>query len=170
MDFKILLEKITPALKAIAKRHVLKGFHDTEDLYQEMCIYLWNNYRNGLPIGINESYVIKGCEFHILNFQRKGGKKPLFTSLDMPLDSDGNTLKDVLADERHPLFDKADSSITIKDIKTKDLDGREKKVFGLLVKGYTVREAAERIGISHVMVVKIKKKIIEKLKKRGYQR
>jgi trk system potassium uptake protein TrkH len=32
-----------------------------------MCLYLWQEYSQGLPIGINEAYVIKGCEFHIIS-------------------------------------------------------------------------------------------------------
>ncbi|MDD5617926.1 MAG: hypothetical protein PHG69_02425, partial [Candidatus Omnitrophica bacterium] len=70
MDFRILLERITPALRSIARKHLLRTFYDEEDLYQEMCIYLWQEYSQGLPLGINESYVIKGCEFHILNYLR----------------------------------------------------------------------------------------------------
>jgi len=38
---------------------------------------------------------------------------------------------------------------------------REKDVFGLLLEGYTVREAGGKLGISHVMVVKLKNKIIK---------
>jgi DNA-binding CsgD family transcriptional regulator len=42
---------------------------------------------------------------------------------------------------------------------------REKDVFGLLLEGYTVREAGEKLGISHVMVVKLKNRLINKVTK-----
>ena len=42
---------------------------------------------------------------------------------------------------------------------------REKEVFFLLFDGCTVREAAEKLGLSHVMVVKIRKNFIDKLLK-----
>ena len=82
MDFRILLQKITPALRYIARKHLLYGFYDEEDLYQEMCLFLWQNYANGLPMGINEAYVIKACEFHIRNFLRKGRPKTTILSLE----------------------------------------------------------------------------------------
>jgi len=66
MDFRVLLEKITPALRSIARKYLLRTSYDEEDLYQEMCLYLWQEYSQGLPIGINEAYAIKGCEFHSL--------------------------------------------------------------------------------------------------------
>jgi len=50
MDFEGLLGKISPRLKRIAtKRNGHGSFIDKEDLYQEMCIYLWENYREGQP-------------------------------------------------------------------------------------------------------------------------
>ena len=105
MDFRILLEKITPALRFIARKHLFMGFYDEEDLYQEMCIYLWQHYGHGLPIGINESYVIKGCEFHIQNFLRKGRPKVILSSLDELVSPEGPTLGDILEDRRQEKVD-----------------------------------------------------------------
>ena len=165
MEFRILLEKITPTLKAIARRHVLYGFYDTEDLYQEMCLYLWTRFGEGVPIGVNESYIIKGCEFHILNFLRKGRKNVWVQSLDEPISPDGSTLKDVIPDTREYVDAVADTHLTIDDMKASGLTKREREVFSLLLKGYMVREIAEKIGISHVMVLKYKKKIIKKCRR-----
>lgn len=162
MDFKILLENITPALKAIARRHVLMCFYDAEDLFQEMCLYLWSRYGEGVPIGINEAYIIKGCEFHILNFLRKGRKKVWLQSLDEPLSPDGGTLKDIIPDTREYISAVAETHLTIEDIKSKGLTAREKEVLSLLLKGYTLREIAGKLGTSHVMVLKHKKNIIKK--------
>src|SRR3989338_3838077 len=100
MDFRILLEKITPALRFVARKHLLYSVYDEEDLYQEMCLYLWQHYGYGLPIGINESYVIKGCEFHIQNFLRKGRPKVTLSSLDELVAPGGPTLGDILEDKR----------------------------------------------------------------------
>jgi len=36
MDFKILLERITPTLKAIARRHVLYGTYDPECISSDL--------------------------------------------------------------------------------------------------------------------------------------
>ena len=169
MDFKILLEKITPALRNIARKHLLSGFHDEDDLYQEMCLYLWQEYSQGLPIGINEAYVIKGCEFHILNYLRKGRKRFRFVSIDEPLSAEGETLKDIIADPRSMSLTDLDNRLTIDDIKSKNLTAKEKKVLSLLAQGHTVMEIATQLGISHVMVIKHKKSIIRKANIKGYQ-
>ncbi len=168
MDFKILLEKITPALKAIARKNVLCGFYGADDLYQQMCLYLWQRFKEGMPIGINEAYVIKACEFYILNYLRKGRRAPACYSLDAPISDNQMKLQDVLSDKKKAV-DSTDINISMNDIKNKNLTQKEKKVLALLLEGHTVREAASKLGISHVMVIKYKKNIIKKSKKRGYQ-
>lgn len=170
MDFRILLDKITPALRNIARRHCLYGFYDAEDLYQEMCLYLLKNYRSGLPIGINEAYVIKGCEFHLLNFLRKGRPKAFLTSLDRTISDDKTTLKDILADDKESLASALERRLNIDEIKSLNLTKKENDVLSLLLKGHTVREAAKRLGVSHVMVLKHKKNIIKKWRSKGYQK
>ena len=168
MEFKILLEKVTPALKAIARKRVLCGFYDADDLYQQMCLYLWQRFKEGMPIGINEAYVIKACEFHILNYLRKGYRAPGICSLDAPVNNTNLTLSDTLPTMAQDLSVAADNNISIDDIK-KNLTQKECRVFEMLIKGDTVREIAAKLGISHVMVVKYKKNIIKKAKNKGYQ-
>jgi RNA polymerase sigma factor (sigma-70 family) len=166
MDFRILLEKITPALKYIARKHLLRGFYSQEDLYQEMCLYLWQRYQHGLPIGINESYVIKGCEFHIQNFLRKGRPKVMLSSLDEVITAGGLTLGDILEDKKEASVFSMESRLTVDEIKGMSLTDRERSVLSYLLKGYTVREIAKVLKISHVMVVKHKKNIIKKWRKK----
>jgi RNA polymerase sigma factor (sigma-70 family) len=166
MDFRILLEKITPALRFVARKHLLYGFYDEEDLYQEMCLFLWQNYAHGLPIGINESYVIKACEFHIQNFLRKGRPKASISSLDEVITSGGLTLGDILEDKKAASGSSIENKLTIDEVKSLGLNEREKSVLSYLLKGSTVREIAKELGISHVMVVKYKKTIIEKWRKK----
>lgn len=166
MDFRILLEKITPALRFVARKHLLTGFYDEEDLYQEMCLYLWNNYRYGLPIGINESYVIKGCEFHIQNFLRKGRPKVTLSSLDELVKPDGPTLSDILEDKRSDPGTAMENRLTVDEIRGLGLTDKERAILSYLLKGMTVREAASQLEISHVMVLKHKKAIIRKWRKK----
>ncbi|MDP8297148.1 MAG: sigma-70 family RNA polymerase sigma factor [Candidatus Orphnella occulta] len=163
MDFKILLERVTPALKAIARKRVLYGFYDADDLYQQMCLYLWQRFKEGMPIGINESYVIKACEFHILNYLRKGHRAPSIYSLDTQVSDTDLTFKDMLPDSQQDLSSSADNNINMEAIK-RNLTQKERRVLDLLIKGDTVREIAVKLGISHVMVVKYKKNIIKKSK------
>ena len=167
MDFRILLEKITPALRFIARKHLLTSFYNEEDLYQEMCLYLWQHYANGLPIGVNESYAIKGCEFHIQNFMRKGRKKVIMSSIDELVGPGGATLGDLLEDKRGESGTSMADRITIDEIKAMDLTEKERSVLSFLLKGCTVREAAAQCGISHVMILKHKKAMLAKWRKKG---
>jgi len=170
MDFRILLEQITPSLKYVARKHLLRGFYSEEDLYQEMCLYMWQHYANGLPIGINKAYVIKGCEFHIQNFLRKGRPKVMLSSLDQLISPGGQTLGDIIEDEKADFRKTAGDNLTIDEIKNIGLTDKEKSVLSYLLKGYTVREIAKEIGVSHVMIVKHKKNIVKKWHERSYQK
>jgi RNA polymerase sigma factor (sigma-70 family) len=166
MDFRILLEKITPALKIIARKHLFYSYYSEEDLYQEMCLYLWQHYAGGLPIGINEAYVIKGCEFHIQNFLRKGRPKALISSLDELISANGLTLGDILEDKKGDFRSSVENNITIDEITDMGLIDKEKSVLTYLLKGYTAREIAKELGVSHVMVLKHKKNIAKKWRKK----
>ncbi|MFH1459396.1 MAG: sigma-70 family RNA polymerase sigma factor [Candidatus Omnitrophota bacterium] len=166
MDFKILLERITFRLKYISRKYVLQGFYSEEDLFQEMCLFLWQNYASGLPIGKNEAYVVKACEFHLQNFLRKGRPKRFISSLDEIIASQGLTLGEILEDEKVNFNSDIANKITINEIKNLTLTPKEKRVLSFLLEGKTVREIAKEIGISHVMVLKYKKNIIKKWKKK----
>lgn len=162
MRFKAVFERISPKLRGVAHRHNGHGrFIDENDLYQEMCMHLWGRYKNGVPDGFNDSYIIKGCEFHILNYLRKEKESAPTISLEEPINDDGDTLKDIVPDRGEALGRVIDKEITIEEIKNNGFSKREKEVFSLLLKGYTVREIGKLLGISHVMVIKLKKKIIK---------
>lgn len=170
MDFRILLEKITPALKYIARKHLFYSFYSEDDLYQEMCLYLWQHYGGGLPIGINEAYIIKGCEFHIQNFLRKGRPKAAISSLDEFITPGGLTFADILEDKRADFRLTIENKVTIDEIANIGLTDKEKSVLSYLLKGYTIREIARELGVSHVMILKHKKEITKKWRKKGYQK
>jgi len=166
VDFEILYEKICPRLKKMARYYNgHRFFIDEDDLYQEMCMYLWDNYKEGMPTGINEPYVIKGCEFHLRNYIRKQREKASFTSLQEPIGDSGDTLQDVLPDRADPLDVLAERDISIDEIKNNGLSAMEKKVLVFLLEGHTAREAGKALGISHVMVLKYKQRIIKKCRR-----
>ncbi|MCG2713363.1 MAG: sigma-70 family RNA polymerase sigma factor [Candidatus Omnitrophica bacterium] len=163
MDFETLLKKISPRLKRIAKSRNGHGFFiDKEDLYQEMCIHLWNHFKDGVPAGINDAYIVKGCKFHILNYLRKEREKARIVSLEAPINEYGGTLKDILPDTKEPLDKIIDRHLVIEDIKNNGFTKREKEVFSFILGGYTVRETGKKLDISHVMVVKYKQRIMKK--------
>ncbi len=163
MDFATLFKKISPILKKMARSHNGHGFFiDENDLYQEMCIHIWESFKNGVPEGINTSYIIKGCEFYISNYLRKAREKARIMSLEKPINEQGDILQDILSDTKKPLDELVDRNLVVEDIENNGFTVREKKVFSLLLKGFTLRETGTKLGISHVMVIKVKNRIIDK--------
>ncbi len=166
MEFEELYHKVSPRLKRIAYFYGRRGYSfDKDDLYQEMASHLWNNFKNGVPEGLNDTYIIKGCEFHILNYMRKEKEKAYKVSLEAPINENGDTLKENISDGQESLDKKVDKKMLVDYIMNNGFSKREKDVFRLLLEGYTVREAGGRLGISHVMVVKLKNRLINKVTK-----
>jgi len=162
MDFQTLSKKVSPKLKRIARRHKsYVSFVDEEDLYQEMLIHLWNNFKDGVPADINEAYIIRGCEFHILNYLRKKKGNIKILSLETPINDNGGTLRDILPSNNEKDSFDGDKKLIVEEIK-RGLSKREKDVFSLLLEGYTVREVGCKLEVSHVRVVKLKQGIIKK--------
>ena len=60
---------------------------------------------------------------------------------------------------RDSLFDDVHAKVIIDQINNNGLTSREKEVFHLALEGLTTREIGRRLGVSHVMVVKLQKKI-----------
>ncbi len=162
--FDDVIKRISPKLKGITRK--LNGycsFIDDDDLFQEALIHLWNNFNAGELIDKTDSYVLQGCYFHLRNYLRKVKDKFEQVSLDNFIDEDGNLFLDVLSTNRLENFEEEENEILQDD----NLTGREKEVLAFLLEGLTLREIGEKIGVSHVMVVKIKKKLRRKLS--GYQ-
>lgn len=163
MSFETLYKKVSPRLKKIAHYYNGRGrFIDGDDLYQEMCAHLWNNYGSGIPEDVNESYIVKGCEFHLRNYLRKEREGVTLLSLERPIDEDGNALRDLLPDTKETPDVMANRHLTIETIRNNGFSDKEKEVFLLLLEGYTLREIGGRMKISHVMVSKHKKKILKR--------
>ncbi|MFH1798486.1 MAG: sigma-70 family RNA polymerase sigma factor [Candidatus Omnitrophota bacterium] len=171
MSFELLFKKISPRLRKIAR--IYKSYVisiDENDLYQEMCVHLWKNFEEEIPEGINEAYIVKGCEFQILNYLRKQKDKVYILSMETPVNEEGLRVEDLLADEKEGLDVEIDRNMVLEKLAEACTKEKEKEVFSLLLDGYTVREIGIRLGISHVMVIKHKNRIIEKMKKSGYQK
>lgn len=163
MNFEELFKTVSPKLRKLARNYNSRiKLIDENDLYQEACTHLWNNFREGLPEGKNEFYVVRGCEFHLLNYLRKMKEKAWLSSLDETINEEGDVLRDVLPDTNYCIKDSTEKNITVSDIMNNGFSPREKQVFAMLLKGFTVREVGKELGISHVMVVKSKNRLIKK--------
>lgn len=158
MTFENIIQRVSPKLKSIARN--LNGHHafgDDEDLFQEALIYLWNNSRTGKWNDKTDSYILQGCYFFLKNYLRKTEDKFKQVSLHD------------LTDEEAGLFSDArpangmESSGVDEILHDDYLTEREKKVLAFLSEGLTLRAIGEKIGVSHVMIIKIKGNLRRKL-------
>lgn len=163
-EFEELVMKFSPTLKRIAYK--LNGhftYFNDDDLVQEALTHLWVSFKGGTLYGKTDSYILQGCYFHLKNYIRKMMDKVKFASIDAPSgEEDGATLGELLYSKGEPLQDKIDLALLLESARSKELGKNELKVLELSLDGLTVREIGKRIGMSHVMIVKIRKKIMKK--------
>lgn len=165
MSIDALFGRITPELNRIARKYEnYHSFLEREDLFQEMCIYLFTRFKRGVPSCFNNSYVLKGCEFFLLNFLRKNRERVKQQSLIDSQFSDSNSRNNKAPDLQQSLEEIINRKLVVEKITNELSSVREKKLLILLLKGYTIREIGKKLNISHVMVNKIKKKMIVKYK------
>lgn len=167
MSFNELIQKLSPKLKGIT--HRLNGcfsFFNDEDLYQEAMAHLWVDYKDGKLFDKTDSYILQGCYFHLKNYIRRVGDKVRLVSMDSLIGEEGWELEDILCpQDSESRLEEAHNKILIEEILNDGLTSREKEIFSLCLRGLTTREIGSRLGISHVRVVKLRKRIKDKCKK-----
>jgi RNA polymerase sigma-70 factor (ECF subfamily) len=155
LPFEELIERISPKLKGITcKIHGSYNSLSEEDLYQEAVLQLWVDHKNGKLSGKTDSYVLQSCYFYLKNYIRTIQDKTSLRSVNIPIDED--TVK---LEEETPDFDSL-----MEDIFKNELTRKEKEIVFFYLQGWTTREIGERLGISHVSIVKLEEKIREKCK------
>lgn len=161
--FEDMTKKLSPTLRRIA--HRMNGhftFFSDEDLYQEALIHLWLLFSNGELGDKTDSYILQGCYFHLKNYLRSALDKVRPASLDEAIDDGETTLAETLAINGSGGYDKIDEVLLDETLASKGLTERESEVVCLLKSGLTVREIGVRLGVSHVMIVKIRARIQKK--------
>lgn len=174
--FETIVKRIGPKLHGIT--HKLNGhftFFDDDDLYQEALVRLWSECNLGTLDGKTDSYILQGCYFHLRNYIRTALDKAQMTSLNSLIDEEGAELEEIIPDERHTTVEHAEEAILTEALGKMALTDREKTVLERLVEGMTTREIGALLGVSHVMVVKIRKGIerkcaaLRRIADHGYQ-
>jgi RNA polymerase sigma factor (sigma-70 family) len=163
MAFENLMARISPTLKRIT--HKLNGHHsffNDEDLFQEALIHLWVHYKAGSLSDKTDSYILQGCYFHLKNYLRKVQEKAVVLSLNTETGEDGAKIEELLAADGADAFAYLESRMEVEARENKYLADREKTILSLLLEGLSMREIGAKLGISHVMVLKIKNKIKDK--------
>jgi RNA polymerase sigma factor (sigma-70 family) len=162
--FEVMVKRVGPVLHRIT--HRLNGhftFFDEDDLYQEALVHLWLSFEKGVLDDKTDSYILQGCYFHLKNYLRTALDKARLVSLYKLLDEDeDSTLEEILSVNDRSAFDEIDEKLLNEALDSRGLDERERQVLSLSLEGLTVREIGQRLGISHVMVLKIRSGIKDK--------
>jgi RNA polymerase sigma factor (sigma-70 family) len=167
MEFEMLVKKLAPTLKRITYK--LNGhftFFSDEDLFQEALIFLLKDYREGKLEDKTDSYILQGCYFYLKNHIRKVQDKVTMVSLSSLLNEEGADLEDVLPSTMpvsQPAF--AQERKLIKDMEENGLSDKERRIVDLCMEGLTVRQIGKRLGVSHVMVVRLRNDIRNKCRR-----
>jgi len=167
MRFEELLNRIAPKLKGIAyKLHRSSCLLDEDDLYQEAVSHLWGGYQDGKLNDKTDSYVLQGCYFYLQNYIRVAQEKASLISANTPVNEGGVELEDVLPAEEESATDEGPNIDTLMEkIFKYGLSRKEKEVAFFYLQGWTTRKIGERLGMSHVSVLKLENKIREKCKR-----
>ncbi|MEK6647320.1 MAG: sigma-70 family RNA polymerase sigma factor [Candidatus Firestonebacteria bacterium] len=161
MQFEELVKKTSPVLRRITKR--LNGrwtFIDDDDLFQEALIYLWQCFKEEKLNEKTNSYILQGCYFYLKNYLRKVSDNVIVVSLNNIIDESKIELGEIISVDNGNLLE---NKLLVDTIYTSvGLTEREKDVLSLWIEEWTVREIGQKLGISHVMVMKIQNKIRNK--------
>jgi len=161
-----IINRLKFQLRAIIRKlNLHHQYIDGEDLYQETLLFLWQQNRDGKLKNKNDSYILQGCYYYLKNHLRKYIKSKnresdynqYYNSSKQGQEIDNNNQ---LNYHSHSNYD-MDEYLYYDDFK-QVLSFKEKRLLNLKLKGLSSREIGRELGISHTMVLKIRKKIITK--------
>lgn len=146
MEYRMLVDRLAPALWRMSQKVARKGGGaDPEDLYQEGLLWLWEGHRRGAWRDRPEPYILGGCRFHLQNRRRM---EAIRRRREVPLPAAGDPPSPDPADG-------IDRRLLVGEMLSNGLRPAEKQVLRLRYEGLTVREVGDRMGLSHVRVVKL---------------
>ncbi len=131
-----------------------------EDLMQEALIHLWQVQEQN-P-GQTKNWYLQNCRYHLLHYLASG------RSVDSPKRRASQVHPSDQDENSDDLLDRFEGSDTVlQDVSARDmlsslskwLSGREMSILQWLSEGQGTREIAKRLGISHPMVIKYRRKI-----------
>lgn len=163
-DFETLIGRIAPKLRGIA--HRMNGnftYFSDEDLVQEALTHLWTDFNEGKAGDKTDSYILQGCYFHLKNYLRTNLDKVRPESLEAAIGDDETALAGSLGRPDPAPADAADESTFADIIRREGLGERELRIIALGREGKTLREIGAELGISHVMVLKVRKRLATRL-------
>jgi RNA polymerase sigma factor (sigma-70 family) len=159
-NFETLMTRLTPTLRRIS--HRLNGhftFFNDDDLCQEALVHLWVMFRENRLSDKTDSYILQGCYYHLKNHIRTSMDKVRPASLEEPIDDDGTMLEEIVASSDPSQAEQLSDKTLYEEALKSGLTEREINILDMCRDGLTTREIGDKLGISHVAVVKIQKRI-----------
>jgi RNA polymerase sigma factor (sigma-70 family) len=167
MSFENILNKVEKRLWFLINGYSLPMGIGKEDLYQEAIINLYDRFLKGECEDKNGTYLVNSCRFALNNYIRKKRK----TNSKISIISLGNFGKEIDEGIFNRNYMESKNSNSNEDIyldeiiNAANLSLRETEVLKLLFSGYTLRQCGKNLGVSHVMILKIKNRICEKIER-----
>ncbi len=166
MIFSELIKRISPKLKGITYR-LCRGysFLNSDDLYQESLLHLWQDFNDGLLENKTDSYILQGCYFYLKNYLRNAKITRQMVSLSDICGAEQCDLEEValLKDQRSEAYlEQLDNRMLAETIRNNGLTDREKYILSLCAEGLTTRQIGQQLTVSHVSVVKTMARIRQK--------
>lgn len=165
MEYEDLINRLSSKLKAISKKVKRRyTYCDEDDFYQEALLHLWLKFQTGELIDKTDSYILQGCFYFLKNYIRKicKGVDVHSASLYSTVDGENHTTLDTIISEAYVTENNSIEIFFFLDDTKQRFTDREKDVFYYRLEGFTTREIGQRIGVSHVAVVKTTNKIRQK--------
>ena len=162
-NYDDVINRLSSEIKCIVNKvYENNSVFDRDDLYQEVLLHLWFDFTEGRLTDKTDSYILQGCYFHLKNYIRKNRRKINFISIECIKGRD-DKLSDIQISEEYSKD--IDYEFFIEHMQSNNkLNSRELKILYLLLDGLSVREIGEKLGISHVMVIKIKHRVETKIR------
>jgi RNA polymerase sigma factor (sigma-70 family) len=163
MSFDILIKRVSPTLQRITQK--LNGrfsFMDHDDLFQEAVLRLWIDFQGGRLEAKTDSYILQGCYFHLKNYIRKMQGSATVVSLNSMIDEESGRLEELIEADEVDAIDYVDGKMQVEALLAEGVSDRERDVLAFSMEGMTTREIGEKLGISHVAVVKVRNRIRER--------
>ncbi len=161
-----IISRLTYQLKGIIRKlNIICHYIDSDDLFQEVLLYLWQQYKSGKLKDKNDSYILQGSYFYLKNYIRthiKSGHKETERIFDDTLLEKNQQKKEFGQIKGRDLFQgNLDEYLYYHEF-NQALSTKEKTLLELRMRGLTNREIGRELGISHTMVSKIRKKMQKK--------
>jgi RNA polymerase sigma factor (sigma-70 family) len=167
-DLNVIINRLRYQLKGIIRKLNLRYYYiDSDDLYQEILLYLWQQNKSGKLKDKNDSYILQGCYYYLKNYIRTHIKisyrevDKIYNDNFLEQNQECRELTQTNGQNlsRYNLveylyYNEFNEVLSIK----------EKTLLSLRIRGLTNREIGKELGISHTMVSKMRRKMVEKYK------